>query len=378
MTTGSPTGCRQPTCRGRNRRWRRRAARERCSDAPAKVNLNLKVTGRRADGYHLLDSTVIFTAFGDRLTVRPAAGEDSFDVTGPFATLLEDETDNICLRAINGYRAIGGAVGPLAVTVEKNIPVGAGLGGGSSDAAAMLRYLDRQATHRIDPDALAALAADLGADVPVCLAGVASRMRGIGDILDPVDPAPNGHIVLARPDAMLPTPAVFRAFAGSGTGFAKNIVAPDGRTARQIVEDGNDLACNGESSLPRDRPAARGAAKLPRRRGRADDGKRFGLFRPVRGRAAGRRRRGANDGGRALGGGVQLLGFGRPAGDHLPERHLLPLWCVIGLDWPDIGRYIAPTLRLGRSQVVRHRFLVPCIVGSNPTAPANLATIPMS
>ena len=219
-------------------------------DAPAKVNLNLKLTGRRADGYHILDSTVIFTAFGDRLTIRPAAGEDRIDVTGPFATLLEGERDNICLRAINGYRAIGGAVGPLAVTVEKNIPVGAGLGGGSSDAAAMLRFLDRQATHRVDPDALAALAADLGADVPVCLAGVASRMRGIGDILDPVDPAPNGHIVLARPDAMLPTPAVFRAFAGSGNGFAKNIVAPDGRTARQIVEDGNDLLATASGLCP--------------------------------------------------------------------------------------------------------------------------------
>ena len=97
--------------------------------------------------------------------IRFARGRREVDLTlrlhHPFATLLAGEPDNICLRAINGYRAIGGAVGPLAVTVEKNIPVGAGLGGGSSDAAAMLRYLDRQATHRIDPDALAALAADL-------------------------------------------------------------------------------------------------------------------------------------------------------------------------------------------------------------------------
>ena len=219
-------------------------------DAPAKVNLNLKLTGRRADGYHILDSTVIFTAFGDRLTIRPAAGEDRIDVTGPFATLLEGERDNICLRAINGYRAIGGMIGPLAVTIKKNIPVGAGLGGGSSDAAAMLRFLDRQATHRVDPDALAALAADLGADVPVCLAGVASRMRGIGDILDPVDPAPSGHIVLARPDAMLATPAVFRAFAEGGHVFAENNVAPDGKTAGQIVKDGNDLLAAAQHLCP--------------------------------------------------------------------------------------------------------------------------------
>ena len=219
-------------------------------DAPAKINLNLRITGRRDDGYHLLDSTVIFTAFGDRLTVRPAAREDSAEVTGPFAPLLAGEPDNICLRAIKGYRAIGGVIGPLAVTVEKNIPVGAGLGGGSSDAAAMLRYLDRRATHRIDPDALEALAAALGADVPVCLAGVASRMRGIGDILDPVDPAPSGYIVLARPEEMLATPAVFHTFAESGHVFAKNNVAPDGKTARQIVEDGNDLLAAAQHLCP--------------------------------------------------------------------------------------------------------------------------------
>lgn len=219
-------------------------------DAPAKVNLNLRITGRRDDGYHLLDSTVIFTEFGDRLTVRPAAGEDSVEVTGPFAPLLAGEPDNICLRAIKAYRDIGGVIGPLAVTVEKNIPVGAGLGGGSSDAAAMLRYLDRRATHRIDPDALAALAAALGADVPVCLAGVASRMRGIGEILDPVDPAPSGHIVLARPDAMLATPAVFRAFAESGYVFAEHDVAPDGKTAGQIVKDGNDLLAAAQHLCP--------------------------------------------------------------------------------------------------------------------------------
>ena len=219
-------------------------------DAPAKINLNLRITGRRDDGYHLLDSTVIFTAFGDRLTVRPAAREYSAEVTGPFAPLLAGEPDNICLRAIKGYRAIGGVIGPLAVTVEKNIPVGAGLGGGSSDAAAMLRYLDRRATHRIDPDALATLAAALGADVPVCLAGVASRMRGIGDILDPVDPSPNGYIVLARPEEILATPAVFRAFAESGHVFAENNVAPDGKTARQIVEDGNDLLAAAQHLCP--------------------------------------------------------------------------------------------------------------------------------
>ena len=210
--------------------------------APAKVNLNLRVTGRRDDGYHLLESTVIFTAFGDRLTVRPATGGDSFELTGPFAPLLEDEADNICLRAVRGYRAAGGAVEPLAMRLEKNIPVGAGLGGGSSDAAAMLRCLEQRAARRLGPVALADLAAGLGADVPVCLAGIASHMTGIGDILHPVTPPPRGHIVLAWPGVMLSTPEVFRAFAESGAGFAVGACDLAAMTAQRIAETGNDLA----------------------------------------------------------------------------------------------------------------------------------------
>lgn len=210
--------------------------------APAKVNLNLRVTGQRDDGYHLLESTVIFTAFGDRLIVQPAIGRDSLEVTGPFAPLLDGEADNICLRAVRGYRAAGGAVEPLAMTLEKNIPVGAGLGGGSSDAAAMLRCLDQRATRRLDPAALAGLATGLGADVPVCLADIASHMAGIGDILQPVTPPPHGHIVLAWPGVMLSTPEVFRAFAESRAGVAAGAFDPSGMTAQQIAGTGNDLA----------------------------------------------------------------------------------------------------------------------------------------
>lgn len=218
--------------------------------APAKVNLNLKITGRRDDGYHLLDSAVIFTAFGDRLTVRGGGDQDSLKVTGPFAPLLDSAADNICLLAVRGYRAAGGVIGPLAITIEKHIPVGAGLGGGSSDAAAMLRFLDQWATQRLDPDALARLAAALGADVPVCLAAVASHMRGTGDILRPIVPAPHGHIVLSRPDAMLSTPAVFRAFAARGQGFTEDAVAPTGKTAQQIVATGNDLLAAARDLCP--------------------------------------------------------------------------------------------------------------------------------
>lgn len=214
--------------------------------APAKLNLCLQITGRRGDGYHLLDSVVVFTSFGDSLIVRPAdraGGEDSIDITGPFAASIAEEPENICLRAIRGYREAGGVIGPLSVTLDKHIPVGAGLGGGSSNAAAILRYLDRNATTRLAPDALAALALDLGADVPVCLAGTARHMTGIGEKLRPIDPIPHGHVVLSRPDVSLSTIAVFRAFASLQVGLNQaDTLPPPPTDPGQIVQRGNDLA----------------------------------------------------------------------------------------------------------------------------------------
>jgi 4-diphosphocytidyl-2-C-methyl-D-erythritol kinase len=214
--------------------------------APAKLNLCLQITGRRADGYHLVDSVVVFTDFGDSLTVRPAGGNggtDSLDITGPFAAAIADDAENICLRAIRRYRDAGGMIGPLSVTLDKHIPVGAGLGGGSSNAAAILRYLDRHAATRIDPDAMRGLALDLGADVPVCLAGVARHMTGIGEQLRPLDSVPHGHVVLARPEASLSTIAVFREFARTrpGVGMPRDLPPPPADPAR-IMRRGNDLA----------------------------------------------------------------------------------------------------------------------------------------
>ena len=214
--------------------------------APAKLNLCLRITGRRADGYHLLDSVIVFTDFGDNLTVRPAGGNggtDNLDITGPFAAAIMDEPENICLRAISGYRDAGGMIGPLSVTLDKHIPVGAGLGGGSSNAAAILRYLDRHAAVRIDPGAMRSLALDLGADVPVCLAGSARHMTGIGEQLRPLDTAPHGHVVLARPETSLSTITVFREFARmrSGAGAPRDLPPPPVDPA-QIMQRGNDLA----------------------------------------------------------------------------------------------------------------------------------------
>ncbi|MDG1068196.1 MAG: 4-(cytidine 5'-diphospho)-2-C-methyl-D-erythritol kinase, partial [Sulfitobacter sp.] len=159
--------------------------------APAKVNLTLHVTGQRADGYHLLDSLVVFADIGDRLWFD-AGPQMRISVTGPFAEGVPVDQRNLVWQAA----VLAGWTGHI--TLEKNLPHGAGIGGGSSDAAAVLRAFGGTA------DAL-----QLGADVPVCLAHAPQRMRGIGEILDPIAPLPDLEIVLVNPRVAVPTAPVF-------------------------------------------------------------------------------------------------------------------------------------------------------------------------
>ena len=190
--------------------------------APAKLNLHLHVVGRRADGYHLLDSLVVFAAVGDRLTVCQA-DQLSLSVTGPFAAALADQHDNLVLRAAR-LLAAEAAIRPAArLLLQKNLPVASGIGGGSADAAAALRLLCR--FWRLDPAIAARLAATLGADVPVCLAGRPALMAGIGDRLNPAPMLPEVGIVLVNPGVELATPAVFQARVGA---FSRPAVFPDG------------------------------------------------------------------------------------------------------------------------------------------------------
>lgn len=214
--------------------------------APAKVNLSLNITGRRDDGYHLLDSIVVFTTFGDQIDLSPDSG-DSVRVSGPFAASLTAAGDNICLRALSAFREAGGEAGPLAIHIDKQIPVGAGLGGGSSDAAAMLRHLNGASAHPLSEERLAAVALSLGADVPVCLAGTAQRMQGIGEILTPLEPPPRGHLVLARPDAMLATGEVFRRWQQAGPAGA---ASDTGSRPDRIIAAGNDLEAAATALVP--------------------------------------------------------------------------------------------------------------------------------
>src|SRR6056297_1924786 len=143
--------------------------------APAKINLALHVTGQRADGYHLLDSLVAFADAGDRVTVRPAA-RTFLHVTGPMADGVPAGAENAVLRAA---ALIGVGAG---ITLDKHLPAAAGIGGGSSDAAATLRALARLAGIAVPGDVL-----PLGADVPVCLLARVARMRGIGEVVEPVE-----------------------------------------------------------------------------------------------------------------------------------------------------------------------------------------------
>jgi 4-diphosphocytidyl-2-C-methyl-D-erythritol kinase len=178
--------------------------------ASAKVNLYLRVVGRRPDGYHLLDSLAVFAGIGDRLSVREG-GDLSLVLAGPFGEALAAEPDNLVLRAARALAAEAGIVARASLTLEKYLPVASGIGGGSADAAAALRLLCRFWNLTVPPAALAGIAAQLGADVPVCLAGRPARMGGIGEILRASPDLPPFGMVLVNPGAALSTVAVFRA-----------------------------------------------------------------------------------------------------------------------------------------------------------------------
>lgn len=186
--------------------------------APAKVNLDLLVLGRRHDGYHELDSLVVFGLAEDELILEPAA-EFSLAVEGPFADCVPHGEANLVLRAARDFALAFGAPAGARLRLVKNIPVAAGLGGGSADAAACLRGLAALAGLRPALSDLLDVAAGLGADVPVCLYARPARMRGLGQRLDPVRGLPPLPMVLVNPGTPVATERVFRALrAVSGRG----------------------------------------------------------------------------------------------------------------------------------------------------------------
>jgi 4-diphosphocytidyl-2-C-methyl-D-erythritol kinase len=244
--------------------------------APAKINLCLHVTGQRPDGYHLLDSLVVFAGVGDRISAA-ASPSLSLVVSGPESGTLPDDQDNLVLRAA---RAMGV---DAALTLWKDLPVASGIGGGSADAAATLRALTRL-TGRALPDPKAVLA--LGADVPVCLSGRPARMQGIGERLTPLPSLPSLWVVLANPRIPVPTPAVFAALTGRENPSVPDLHASALRSAAALAawldgETRNDLSVAAHQVVPVLSQVQAALAPLPGcllARMSGSGGTHFGLF----------------------------------------------------------------------------------------------------
>ena len=216
--------------------------------APAKVNLCLRVCGKTNSGLHNLDSIVVFCQFGDKISIKPA-DHDSFCGRGPFSPSLitTGNGKNLVIAARDAFRANGGVCGPVAITLDKEIPVGAGLGGGSADAAATLRALNKLAPTPLKNDQLFAIATTLGSDVPVCLASTPHRIIGTGDSIHPLDTIHAGALLLVNPLVPLSTAAVFKRLAPSYNRPLPEITDDD---AVSLCEFGNDLEAAATEFVP--------------------------------------------------------------------------------------------------------------------------------
>ncbi len=201
-------------------------------EAPAKINFGLRVTGRREDGYHLLESLFLPLALGDTVRVaRRSAPGVSLELADAPAGLPAGQ-DNLVVRAATAFLEAAGLGGGVALHLVKHIPVAAGLGGGSSDAAAVLRALDQAHPGAVSPEGLRALALGLGADVPFFLDPRPAWVTGIGERVGPLGGVPSLDLLLANPGEGLSTAEVFRAFAASA--------GPAGSRLASLTPEGAD------------------------------------------------------------------------------------------------------------------------------------------
>lgn len=211
--------------------------------APAKLNLYLHVTGKRADGYHLLDSLVAFAGIHDTVIAREADGL-TLGIEGPFAAGLTGDGDNLVLRAARTLGEHAGVSSGVRLTLIKRLPVASGIGGGSADAAAALRALDSLWGTRAGEDDLAALGLKLGADVPVCLFGRAGFVGGIGEHIVAAPVLPRAWLVLVNPGVPVATAQVFKARRGDFGAAGRFTESPKdaGALAQLLAARRNDLA----------------------------------------------------------------------------------------------------------------------------------------
>lgn len=218
--------------------------------APAKINLTLRMLGRRADGYHELESLVAFADLADRLTLQPGSTV-ALDISGAFGVASGKAAGNLVLKAEAALRRAIPGLMTGRFTLEKNIPVAAGLGGGSADAAAALRLLARANGLALDDARLIDAAKQIGADVPVCLTSRACIMRGIGEQLSKPLDLPPLPAVLVNPGMALATRDVFAKFTG-GQGGAALADVPREREAllEFLSRHDNDLTPAATGCLP--------------------------------------------------------------------------------------------------------------------------------
>ena len=183
--------------------------------APAKINLTLELTGKRADGYHTLQSLIVFAACGDSISAEPSDAS-LLSINGAFGHHLQGNAeDNLIMKALRAVEKICKKPLNVAVKLEKNLPVASGIGGGSADAAAMLRILRKILGKQVKDSDWQEVALALGADVPVCLESKSAFVSGIGEILHPVKQVPAYGIVLVNPMKALATKEVFGVLNGS-------------------------------------------------------------------------------------------------------------------------------------------------------------------
>ncbi|MCM8731348.1 4-(cytidine 5'-diphospho)-2-C-methyl-D-erythritol kinase [Hephaestia sp. GCM10023244] len=211
--------------------------------APAKINLALHVRHRRPDGYHAIETLFAFVRDGDVVRLEPA-DSTRLTITGPFAAGLSTE-ENLALAAVAAFSGAFGACGPLAIELDKRLPVASGIGGGSADAAATLRALARLKDVARDDPRLMACAVGLGADVPACLAGRTALGSGRGDVLAPVDSLAGTPVLLVNPRVAVSTAAVFAAWDGRDSG-----PIADGGLLERAVASGNDLEAPARAIAP--------------------------------------------------------------------------------------------------------------------------------
>ncbi len=241
--------------------------------APAKLNLYLHITGRRADGTHTLDSLVAFAGVHDTVAARPAE-RLRLEIDGSFAAALAGtlmrgrragRRANLVLRAARALARETASPPRAALRLTKRLPVAAGIGGGSADAAATLRALCRLWAVAPEAKRMAAIAATLGADVPVCMHGRAAFVGGIGELLEPAPRLPAAGLVLANPGVALATKRVFAARAGGFSPAARfHEPAADAATLAELLRARrNDLEAPAIGLAPGIREVLEALAALP-------------------------------------------------------------------------------------------------------------------